>query len=40
MFFNSRIITDDFTEKNRYAAGETACQMVKTKLEVKFGIDD
>ncbi len=38
MFFNGRIATDCFTEKNRFAEGETVCDMVKNKIELKFGI--
>jgi hypothetical protein len=37
-FFNGRIATDDFNLKNRFAEGETACEMVKTKIEMIFGI--
>jgi len=39
MFFNGRIATDDFTEKNRYAEGETACQMAKRKIEMRYEVN-
>ena len=38
-FFNGRIATDDFNLKNRFAEGETACDMVQTKIEMIFGIE-
>ena len=38
-FFNGRIATDDFNLKNRFAEGETACDMVQTKIEMIFGVE-
>ena len=37
-FFNGRIATDDFVEKNRYAEGETVCRMVKHEIEMRYGV--
>lgn len=39
-FFNGRIATNDFNLKNRFAEGETACEMVKTKIEMIFGVEE
>lgn len=40
LFFNARIDTHDFTEKQRYAEAETACKMAKHKIEQYFGIKE
>jgi hypothetical protein len=39
MFFNARIATDDFSEKNRFAEAETACEMAKQKIKRRFGVE-
>ena len=38
-FFNGRIATDDFSEKNRFAEAEIACQMAKQKIKRQFGVE-
>lgn len=38
-FFNARIAATDFTDKNRFAEAETACEMSKRKIEMHFGVE-
>jgi hypothetical protein len=40
LFFNTRIATVDFSEKNRFAAAETACQMAKQKIKRRFKVEE
>ena len=37
-FFKFRLETDDFTEKNRFFAGEDACNQSVQKIETLFGV--
>ena len=38
-FFKFRLETDDFTEKNRFCAGEDACKQSVRKIETLFGVE-
>ena len=39
-FFKFRLETDDFTEKNRFCAGEDACKQSVRKIETLFGVEE
>ena len=39
-FFKFRLETDDFTEKNRFCAGEDACNQSVRKIETLFGVEE
>lgn len=38
-YLTSRKSTTDFREKNIYAEGETACDIIKNKLKKQFGVE-
>ena len=38
-FFEFRLETDDFTEKNKFFAGEDACNQSVRKIETLFGVE-
>ena len=38
VFFKFRLETDDFTEKNKFWAGEDACNQSVRKIETLFGV--
>ena len=38
-FFKFRLETDDFTEKNKFCAGEDACKQSVRKIETLFGVE-
>ena len=39
-FFEFRLETDDFTEKNKFWAGEDACNQSVRKIETLFGVEE
>ena len=39
-FFEFRLETDDFTEKNKFFAGEDACKQSVRKIETLFGVEE
>ena len=39
-FFEFRLETDDFTEKNKFFAGEDACNQSVRKIETLFGVEE
>ena len=39
-FFKFRLETDDFTEKNKFFAGEDACNQSVRKIETLFGVEE
>ena len=39
-FFKFRLETDDFTEKNKFCAGEDACKQSVRKIETLFGVEE
>ena len=39
-FFKFRLETDDFTEKNKFWAGEDACKQSVRKIETLFGVEE
>jgi hypothetical protein len=39
-YFKSRRFTTDFGEKNRYAEGEAACDIIKYKMKKQFGVTE
>ena len=40
IFFKYRLETDDFTEKNKFFAGEDACNQSVRKIETLFGVEE
>ena len=40
VFFKFRLETDDFTEKNKFWAGEDACNQSVRKIETHFGVEE
>lgn len=40
VFFKFRLETDDFTEKNKFFAGEDACNQSVRKIETLFGVEE
>lgn len=40
VFFKFRLETDDFTEKNKFWAGEDACNQSVRKIETLFGVEE
>ena len=38
-FYNGVIATTDVELKNRFAEAESACDMIKTKIEMRFGVE-
>ena len=40
VFFKFRFETDDFTEKNKFFAGEDACNQSVRKIETLFGVEE
>lgn len=38
-FYNGVIATTDVELKNRFAEAEAACDMIKTKIEMRFGVE-
>lgn len=40
MFFNAGLVAKDPTETLRYQEAETACFMVKNKIQLMFGIEE
>lgn len=39
-YFKSRRFTTDFNEKNIYAEGEAACDIIKYKMKKQFGVEE
>lgn len=39
-YLTSRKSTMNFSEKNRYAEGEAACDIIKYKMKKQFGVEE
>jgi hypothetical protein len=39
-YFGHRVATDDFQDKNIYAEGEAACDILRYKMKKQFGVEE
>ena len=40
VYYKHRLASLNFTDKNRYAAGETAADTIYTKIKLHFGVEE